>query len=340
MRKITISDPTLRDGNHAISHALSCGQVARYSRLADDANIPIVEIGHGNGLGASSLQVGIARENDKALLEAARSNLKRALLGVHVIPGFATIKRDLRPALEIGVDVVRVAAHCTRARTTSRHIEYVREAGRQPIGVIIMSHIATVSLLVREALKMESYGAQGIVIMDSAGAYLVGDVTERISALTRELSISVGFHGHNNLGLAVANSLAAVEAGATIVDGTILGFGAGAGNAQLEVLIAVLDKAGYSTGVDLNKILTASDLASEFLVQKNPTINSIHIVSGLAGVFSGFEKHVRRAASQYRVDMKDILFLLGKRKVVAGQEDIITELAMSMAAQGGPKDEH
>jgi 4-hydroxy 2-oxovalerate aldolase len=229
MKPILISDPTLRDGNHAVSHRLSCDQVARYARLAEEAGIPIVEVGHGNGLGASSLQVGLARESDRDLLEAARSNLNRSLLGVHVIPGFATINKDLRPALELGVDVVRVASHCTEADTTRRHIEFVRNAGRKPLGVLMMSHMAPTAVLVQEALKMESYGAEGVVIMDSAGSYMMSDVAERIHALTEALAVDVGFHGHNNLGLAVANSLAAVQAGATIVDGTIRGFGAGAG---------------------------------------------------------------------------------------------------------------
>jgi 4-hydroxy 2-oxovalerate aldolase len=334
MKTLIVSDPTLRDGNHAVSHRLSCDQVARYARLADAARIPIVEVGHGNGLGASSLQVGISRESDRSLLEAARSNLKTSLLGVHVIPGFATINRDLRPALELGVDVVRVASHCTEADTTRRHIEFVRNAGRKPFGVLMMSHMAPTAVLVQEARKMESYGAQAVVIMDSAGSYMMSDVAERIRALTEALAIDVGFHGHNNLGLAVASSLAAVQAGATIVDGTIRGFGAGAGNAQLEVLAAVLDRAGYETGIDLYRIWEASDAAAEFLVQDAPAIGSLHIVSGLAGVFSGFEKPVRQAAARYGVDMKDLFFSLGERKVVAGQEDIITEVAIGLRERG------
>jgi len=206
------------------------------------------------------------------------------------------------------VDVVRVASHCTEADTTRRHIELVRNAGRKALGVLMMSHMAPTAVLVQEALKMESYGAEGVVIMDSAGSYMVSDVTERIRALTEALAVDVGFHGHNNLGLAVANSLAAVQAGATIVDGTIRGFGAGAGNTQLEVLVAVLDKAGYATGIDLYKIWEASDAAAEFLVEDAPAIGSIHIVSGLAGVFSGFEKPVRLAAAQYGVDYEGSLF--------------------------------
>jgi len=330
MKHIIISDPTLRDGNHAVSHQLSATQVAIYCRAADKAAVPIVEVGHGNGLGASSLQVGESLETDEVLLKTARENLTKSKLGIHVIPGFATINRDLKMAVEWGVDVIRVASHCTEADITQRHLGYARERGKEAFGVLMMSHMASAGMLVEEAQKMELFGAEGIIIMDSAGAYLPVDVTERISALVEGLSIPVGFHGHNNLGMGIANSLAAVNAGATILDGTAKGFGAGAGNAQIEVLVAVLSKIGYTTGIDLYKILDAADIAEKEIMKVVPTIKSESIVSGLAGVFSGFSKHVTRISNEYEVDQRDVYFELGKRKVVAGQEDLIIEVVLDL----------
>jgi len=330
MKHILISDPTLRDGNHAVAHQLSAAQVAIYCAAADKANVPIVEVGHGNGLGASSLQVGEAAVDDVTMLTTARNNLRKSKLGIHVIPGFATITRDLKRAIEIGVDVIRVASHCTEADITQRHLGYAREKGKEAYGVLMMSHMATPEILVEEAQKMELYGAEGIIIMDSAGAYLPVDVTERIKALVDGLSIPVGFHGHNNLGMGIANSVAAIEAGATILDGTARGFGAGAGNAQLEVLIAVLTKLGYTTGIDLYKILDAADIAEKEIMPLVPIIKSESIVSGLAGVFSGFSKHVARISKEYNVDQRDVYFELGKRKVVAGQEDLIIEVVLDL----------
>ena len=330
MKHILISDPTLRDGNHAVAHQLSAKQVAIYAAAADKAGVPIVEVGHGNGLGASSLQVGESLETDETLLTTARNNLNNSKLGIHVIPGFATIERDLKRAIEIGVDVVRVACHCTEADITQRHLGFAREKGKEAYGVLMMSHMAEPSILVEEARKMELYGAEGIIIMDSAGAFLPMDVTERIAALVDGLSIPVGFHGHNNLGMGIANSIAAVEAGAKILDGTAKGFGAGAGNAQLEVLIAVLDKYGYSTGIDLYKILDAADIAEKEIMPLVPIIRSESIVSGLAGVFSGFAKHVARISKEYNIDQRDVFFELGRRKVVAGQEDLIIEVVMDI----------
>lgn len=331
MKSVLISDPTLRDGNHAIAHQLSVEQIAAYCKAADKARIPIVEVGHGNGIGASSLQLGESKASDVDALTTARENLKSSKLGVHCIPGFATIKKDLARALDIGVDVVRVASHCTEADLCDRHITYVREKGKTAYGVLMMSHMVSPQILSEQAKKMESYGAEGIIIMDSAGNYLPADVTERIKVLTSELGIPVGFHAHNNLGMAIANSIAALEAGATMLDGCARGFGAGAGNAQLEVLVAVLERMGYHTGIDFYAMLDAADLAEKHVVNMVPIISSTSVVSGLAGVFSGFLKPVQRIATEFNLDPRDIFFELGKRKIIGGQEDLIIEVANDLS---------
>jgi len=330
-RRIVISDPTLRDGNHAVRHELSTEQIAAYCKAADAAGVSIVEVGHGNGLGASSLQLGESKTPDHIALATARASLTKSKLGIHVIPGFATIERDLKPALEMGVDVVRVASHCTEADICERHIGFSRSQGVEVWGCLMMSHMVSPSLLLEQARKMESYGAEGVVFMDSAGYYLPDDVRQRVELLVSELSISVGFHAHNNLGLAIANSIAAADAGATLLDGCARGFGAGAGNAQLEVLVAVLERLGYKTGVDLYKILDAGDLAEEILIKEMPSIKSVSVVSGMAGVFSGFMKPVTRIAKEFNIDPRDMFFELGRRKIVAGQEDLILEVAKELA---------
>ena len=330
MRSVLISDPTLRDGNHAIQHQLSEAQIAGYCRMADEAGIHVVEVGHGNGVGASSLQLGESKTPDEVVLRVARENLKHAKLGIHVIPGFATIEKDLKRAIALGVDVVRVASHCSEADLTERHIGFAREQGKTVYGVLMMSHMVSPQVLAEQAKKMEIYGAEGFIFMDSSGNYLPGEVTERVRVLTQELSIPVGFHAHNNLGMAIANSVAAVDAGAKMLDGCARGFGAGAGNAQLEVLIAVLDRLGYHTGVNFYKCLDAGDYAEKELMKVVPTISSSSIVSGLSGVFSGFLKPVDRIAKELKLEARDIFFELGRRKIVAGQEDIIIEIATEM----------
>lgn len=332
-KKILISDPTLRDGNHAVRHQLSRESFITYCKAAETAGVPIVEVGHGNGLGASSLLVGECKLSDEEILSISRANLKKSKLAIHVIPGFCTIKSDLARAVDLGVDIFRVGSHCTEADITDRHIAYIRKSGKEAYGVLMMSHMASPEILLEEARKMESYGAEAIVIMDSAGAYFPDDVTQRITALVDGLSIPVGFHGHNNLGMAVINSVAAVKAGASIIDGSIRGFGAGAGNTQLEVLVAVFERLGFETGIDLYKILDAADMAEKEFNPLAPFSSPVSIVSGLAGVFSGFSKQVAKSAQDYHVDPRDIFFELGRRKAVAGQESLIIEVAQKLAIQ-------
>ncbi|WP_019556960.1 4-hydroxy-2-oxovalerate aldolase [Thiomicrorhabdus arctica] len=328
--EVSLYDVTLRDGSHAIRHQLNVDQIATYAKLADSAGVGVVEVGHGIGLGASSLQIGKSLLSDEQMLTTARENLKHSLLGIHVVPGYATISRDISKAIDCGVDVIRIATQCTEADTSEQHISYVRGTGRRVFGGLMMSHMISPEMLVQEALKMESYGAEGITILDSAGTFLPADVEKRIGLLVDSLKVPVGFHGHNNLGMAIANSLSAVKAGATIIDGSISGFGGGAGNASIELLAAVFSMEGYKTGVDLYKLLDAADIA-EKLFSVLPKITSSSIVSGMSGVVSVFSKPVARVAEIYNVDPRDIYFELGRLGAIAGQEDLIVEVAQALA---------
>lgn len=330
MRNIIISDPSLRDGNHCVKHQISLDSVRRYCKFADDAGIPIVEVGHGNGLGASSLLIGQMPHTDREMLTAARENLKKSKLCVHSIPGMATIERDIEPAIDIGVDIFRIASHVTEANITRKHIEYVRSKGKIAYGVLMMSALADTKTLVSEAKKMEEYGAETFLIMDSTGTYLPRDVEERIKSLKDALTIKVGFHGHNNLGLATANSLIAAQNGADVIDACIRGFGAGAGNAQLETIIPVLEQYGFKTNVDFKKLIMEADSCTEYLVKNIPLTAPINILTGLHKLFSGFEKPIIKASKLYGLQYSSLIFELGNRKLVAGQEDIILEIAQNL----------
>lgn len=328
---IAIHDPTLRDGNHAVSHSLSLQDIAAYCRAVDGCGLNVVEVGHGNGLGASSLQLGLARHSDVQMLETARANLAHSRLGVHMIPGFSRLG-DIDTALSIGVDVLRIASHCTEASVTESYIEHARSKGAFVHGVLMMSHMAGAATLLEEALKQQRYGANALVLMDSAGHFDPDSTREKIALLVRELDIPVGFHGHNNLGLAIANSLAAAQAGATIIDGCMRGFGAGAGNTQLEVLCAVLERYGFDTGVNVFDLCRAVDDLADFAPVKTPTVvKTANLISGLYGVCSGFEKHVARAASEFHVEPRKIYEELARCNAVAGQEDLIISVASRLS---------
>ncbi|MFJ7280921.1 4-hydroxy-2-oxovalerate aldolase [Kitasatospora sp. NPDC098663] len=328
---MTLHDATLRDGQHAVAHRLDAAQLRAYAKAANAARVPLVEVGHGNGLGGSSLQIGQALLDDRAMLEAVRDVLTHSRLGVFVAPGWGT-GRDIRDAVRAGADVVRIAAHCTLGDVTERHLALVRELGAEAQAVLLMSHMADPGRLAEECARMVGFGAQAVGIMDSAGHYTMRDVTERIGTIAAAVDVPVIFHGHNNLCLAVANSLAAVQAGATVIDACARGFGAGAGNTQLEALVPVLDREGHTTGVDLPALLRAADTAEDRLLEHGaPTTDSVSVMSGLAGVFSGFRRPVLRAAAEAGVDPLAVFTELGRRCAVAGQEDLIADVVRLLA---------
>jgi len=327
MSRVKFFDATLRDGSHAIKHQLSKEIIAKYCKAIDDAGMYTVIVGHGNGLGASSLQVGLSLLTDEEMLLTARNSLSHTKLGAYLIPGFGTIADNLIPAINLGVEVFKVGCHCTEADTTRQHIEYIRNAGKEVYGVLMMYHMASTECLLGEAQKMQSYGVNGIIIMDSAGASTPELVKRTISTLTDNLNVLIGFHPHNNLGLAVANAYIAIQEGAQIIDGTIRGFGAGAGNVQLEALSALLTKEGYELNHNLYRLFDISEKIIKPIMPEDKALSDLSIVSGMSGVFSAFKVHVLNAAKHFCVDPRDIFMELGKRKIIAGQEDIIIEVA-------------
>ncbi len=327
--KIIVVDSSLRDGSHAIKHKLNISQIDSYAYFTEKAKIPILEIGHGNGLGASSIQVGESLLSDSKMIKTAKKQIDKTLLCVFSIPGFAT-KKNIKDAIVSGADIFRIAAHCTEADITEEHIKFVKESGKIAYASLMMTHMASKQTLLKECNKLVNYGAESITIMDSAGSYMPDEVYKRIRFLKNKIDIPLGFHAHNNLGLAIANSLSAVKGGATILDATIWGFGAGAGNAQLEVLIPVLEKNGYYTDIDFYKVLDTCDWAKDELINDIPVVKPLNIISGLSGVFSGFIEHVENAALSYDVDPRDIFFELAQKKVIAGQEDLVIQVALEL----------
>ena len=330
MSNIIITDSSLRDGNHSVKHTISLDSIKKYCQVADSAGVPIVEVGHGNGLGASSLLIGEATHTDSEMLSTARENLPNSKLGVHVIPGIATVEKDIKPAIDLVVDVFRIASHVTEATVTKSHIEFLSKSNKEVIGVLMMSALATVDELMTNAKIMEDYGAQAVVIMDSTGTYLPDDVKSRIFRLKDGLSVPIGFHAHNNLNYAIHNSIVAVKLGATYIDACIRGFGAGAGNAPLEVLLPVLDKYGYSVDINFKKIIKEADNVLDYLVPKVPVAAPVNILTGLNKLFSGFEKPIIKASQLNNIEYSSLIFELGNRKLVAGQEDLILEVAQNL----------
>jgi 4-hydroxy 2-oxovalerate aldolase len=326
---MNLYDVTLRDGNHALRHQLSTDFVIDYCKAVDNSGVWAVEIGHGNGLGASSFLVGESKFSDFELLTAARENLTKVKLAVHSIPGFSTIKKNLKPAIGCGVDVFRVATHVTEATVSQKHIEFLAENNQTVHGVLMMSHMADIGKLIEQVALMKSYGASAVIMMDSAGNLIPELVIDRVSKIKESLEIEVGFHAHNNLGVAVSNAKAALDAGATIIDGASMGLGAGAGNAQLENIVANL-KLSNTTELDVSNFLSMSQLVETRHPESLPRTTSSSIRSGMAGVFSGYAPQVHRASEEFGIEANVIWEELGKRKLVAGQESMVREIAQDL----------
>lgn len=329
-KSLEILDVSLRDGSHSVRHAFTAEQVRLAARGLNAAGVKYFEVSHGDGLGGSSLQYGLSAVNELKLIEAAVEEATDSNVSVLLIPGIGT-KEDLQAAAKIGAKMVRVATHVTEADVAAQHISLGRELGLKTAGFLMMAHMAPVEKIVEQAKLFESYGAEVVYVTDSAGALLPADVTARVSALKDALQCEVGFHAHNNLSMAMANTIAAVEAGATFIDGSMRALGAGAGNTQTEVMVAVLEKLGYNTGVDLYKLIDAANESIVPLMQQPQEITGSSLILGYAGVYSSFLLHAQKASQQFGVDERDILKELGRRKTVGGQEDLIYEVAQNLS---------
>lgn len=332
MKRIRIIDSTMRDGMHAVSHQFTPEDVAAIATAQNAAGIDSIEVGHGDGLGGSSFQYGFAKATDTEYLKAAASALTTTKLAVLLIPGIGTHK-DLENAAKCGAKVVRIATHVTEADIAEQHVKIALDLGLETFGFLMMAHMAPVEKIVEQAKLFESYGCSTVYMTDSAGALLPHQVVERVAALRSALKINIAFHAHNNLGLAIGNTLAAVEAGASTVDACLCGLGAAAGNAQTEVLAAVFDRMGIETGIDLYKAMDAAEDVVRPRMHRPIEVDKLGLTTGWAGVYGSFMLHAIRAGDRFGVDPRDILVELGHLKTVGGQEDLIIDVAHKLAEQ-------
>jgi len=335
-RKVTLHDMSLRDGMHPKRHQISLESMKGIAAGLDQAGVPLIEVTHGDGLGGASVNYGFPAHTDEEYLKAVVSVVRRARISALLLPGIGTVDH-LRMAHEIGVKTIRVATHCTEADVSEQHIGLGRKLGLDTVGFLMMAHMLDAESLVKQAKLMESYGANCIYITDSAGYMLPDDVFERLEAVRLALhsDTELGFHGHHNLSMGVANSLAALEAGANRIDGSAAGLGAGAGNTPLEVFNAVCDRMGIETGVDVWKL---SDVAEDLvtpIMDELVRIDRESLTLGYAGVYSSFLLFAKRAETQYGVPAREILVELGRKKMIGGQEDMIEDTAMNMARERG-----
>jgi 4-hydroxy 2-oxovalerate aldolase len=330
MAKIRIIDNTLRDGMHAVSHQFTPDDMATIAAAMDRAGVDTIEAGHGDGMGGSTYQYGFAKATDEDYLKAVSSVLTRTKLSILILPGIGT-EPDIELGAKYGAKVARIATHVTEADVGAQHIALSKSLGMEAIGFLMMAHMAPVEKVVEQAKLFESYGADLVYVTDSGGAMLPWQVTEKITAVRNAVSIPVAFHGHNNLGLAVGNTIAAVQAGASCVDSCLCGLGAGSGNAQTEILAAVFDLMKIETGLDLYAVMDAAEDLVRPRMRRPQVVDKLGLSIGWAGVYGSFLLHSIRAGERFGVDPRDILVELGRLKTVGGQEDLIIDVAARLA---------
>jgi 4-hydroxy 2-oxovalerate aldolase len=331
VRDLRITDSTLRDGSHAMQHQFTEGQVRGVVSALDGAGVEVIEVSHGDGLGGSSFNYGFSRVDEFDLIAAAVDEAKQAKIAVLMLPGLGTVEH-LRHAHEVGVSVARIATHCTEADVSIQHFGAARDLGMETVGFLMLSHKATPAVLAQQARIMVNAGAQCVYVVDSAGALVLSDAQERVQALLDEIGAEaqVGFHGHQNLSLGVANSVLAYQAGARQIDGALCALGAGAGNSPTEVLAATFDRLGVKTGVDVQGLLAAAEDVVRPFIPRLPWMDRASITQGYAGVYSSFLLHAERAGERYGVPAHVILERVGEAGYVGGQEDMIIDIALQL----------
>ena len=329
---IRLNDTTLRDGSHAVKHQYTEDQVRRIVRALDDAHVEMIEVAHGDGLGGSTFNYGFSHTSEFDLIDAAVDEATNAKIGVLLLPGVGTV-HDLSEAYNRGAQVVRIATHCTEADVSIKHFEAARELGMETGGFLMLSHRISPAELAAQARIMVDAGCQCVFVVDSAGALIMEEAGDRVKAVYEEIGsdAQVGFHGHQNLSFGVANSVLAVRNGATQIDGTLIGLGAGAGNAPIEVLATAFERLDIEHGVDVNQILLAAEEVLRPMVSRVPTMDRGSIVQGQMGVYNSFLFHAERASERYGVPAADLLREVGRRGYVGGQEDMLIEVAVDLS---------
>ncbi len=331
---LRITDSTLRDGSHAMSHQFTEEQVRGVVHALDAAGVQVIEVSHGDGLGGSSFNYGFSLVDEFQLIRAAVEEATQARIAILMLPGLGTL-HHLRRAQDCGAQVARIATHCTEADVSVQHFAEARRLGMETVGFLMLSHRASPAKLAEQARIMVDAGAQCVYVVDSAGALVLTDAQERITAVIDEVGTQaqVGFHGHQNLSMGVANSVLAYQAGARQIDGALCALGAGAGNSPTEVLAATFERMGIKTGVDLGEVLSAAEDVVRPFIPRLPWMDRASITQGYAGVYSSFLLHAERASLRYGVPAHQILERVGAAGYVGGQEDMIIDIALQLAEE-------
>jgi len=325
MPDVKLLECTLRDGSYVIDFQFTERDTMIIAAALEGAGVELIEIGHGLGLHASAAGKGQAAATDEAYLKAAAATLTRARWGMFFIPGVGR-HEDLEMAASYGMHFVRVGTNATEVDQSREYIEHAKKLGLFVSANLMKSYTVPPAELAEQGSLSAQYGADLVCVVDSAGGMLPEDVKAYIAAMKASIGVPVGFHGHDNLSLGIANVLAAIDAGATYVDSTLRGMGRGGGNPPTEVLVPVLKKRGLDLGIDLNRLMDLSErIVKPMLHGAGP--NPIDITSGFAQFHSSYLKTIHKYSDAYGVDPRDLIVAVCAVDQTYAPEELVEDLA-------------
>lgn len=298
--KVEILDTTLRDGSYAVNFSFTSADVANICRELEQAGIDLIEIGHGVGLGGSEKGYGQAAETDLEYMRAASKVIKKSRWGMFCIPGIATID-DLDGAIDENMGFIRIGTNVDEVRTSKKFIQKAKKAKMFVAANFMKSYAMSAEDFAQNVLRSQEYGADVVYLVDSAGGMFPQDIRRYVEAIRRVTDIPLGFHGHDNLGMAVANSLAAFDMGVQYVDGSLQGLGRSSGNAATEILALAFCKLGQRLELDFLRLCSAGQKYVQPLVPVKGKA-TLDIVSGFADFHSSYMHHIRKYSAKYEVD--------------------------------------
>ncbi len=326
-----ILEVTLRDGSYAINFQFTATDTSVIASALEQAGFDLIEIGHGVGFRASTKGHGEAAETDEAYLKAAAESLKKAKFGMFCIPGIAELE-DVDMAAEYGMGFIRIGTNVNDVEKSAPFIERARKHGMYVSANFMKSYASSPREFAQKARLSRQYGSDVVYVVDSAGGMLPSDVEAYFKAVRDVTDVPVAFHGHDNLGLAIGNTLKAVELGAELVDSSLQGMGRSAGNAATEMLVVVLRKIGMNLGIDPIAVMDAGEKYVRPLIRRRG-VSSLDVVTGDAQFHSSYMSIIRKFASRYRVDPRLLIQELCKVDKVNAPVDLVEKLAQRIQSE-------
>jgi len=326
---VKILDNTLRDGSYVVDFKFTANQTATIAAKLDEANVPYIEVGHGLGLNAGTRADMKSADPDEMHMEAAKSVVKKGKWGMFFIPGFGRLE-DIDNAARYGIDFIRIGTNVTEVAASEPYIRRAKELGMYVFANYMKTYVMGADKVGEMAALSASYGSDVVCVVDSAGGMLTEEVSDYFKAIRKRTDVKLGFHGHNNLGLAIANTLKAIELGADVVDTSVRGLGRSAGNTNTEMLIMVLLRMGIDLNIDAMKLFDLAEQYIDPILKDNPQVDSIGIISGYSSFHSSFQNKVMKYAAKYNVDPRLLIIKLTQHDKINAPDELLERLAKSM----------